>query len=71
MKISDFICLRYLTPWNGINDPYYLGTVHLIFSGGGGGLGIFSKKNVLALILTKKIILLNGTVKQNNLSPIV
>ena len=31
---------------------------------GGGGLGVFFRKKILALILAKKIILLNGTVKK-------
>ena len=37
---------------------------------GGGGLGLFSKKISLLQFWLKKIILLNGTVKKNYLSPI-
>ena len=36
-----------------------------------GGLGFFRKKNFLALILAKKIILLNGNVKKINPSQII
>ena len=39
------------------------GPFDILGGGGGGGLGFFRKK-FLALILAKKIILLNGTVKK-------
>ena len=48
-----------------------LGTVHLIFWGGGGGAWNFFEKNFLALILTKKNNIAQWHSEKNNLSPIV
>ena len=47
------------------NTEVSLGTVNLIFlGGGGGGAWVFFEKSFLALILANQIILLNGTVKK-------
>ena len=47
---------------------YYLGTVHLIFWGG--GAWNFFEKNFLALILPEKNNLAQWHCEKNNLSPI-
>ena len=48
-----------------------LGTVNLIFWGGGGGAWNFFEKKFLALILTKKNNIAQWHSEKNNLSPIV
>ena len=51
------------------NSEFHLGTVHLIFWGG--GAWVFFEKNFLAPILAKKNNLAQWHCEKNNLSPIV
>ena len=59
-----------ITPGSVLLFVTCLGTVHLIFGGGGGSWDILEKK-FLALILTLKNYLAQWHSEKNNLSPIV